>query len=274
MILLLVAASLAAAPPTQPAPRSQPAPLSEADSLSEAGHAIASGRLDQARIMIGKAVRAGVQGPALDRLLADLAFESGDFAIALIRYAALLALHPGDSLLAEHLAIAAIHEGNLDRAASAIKLATASPSASWRAWNARGVLADQRGDWVDADRSYAKASPNHPEVLNNQAWSFLLRGRWHDALPLLEKATKFEPYTARIANNLELARAAASQDLPQRRAGESIDDWAVRLNDAGVVAGIRGNQKQAIAAFAQAIMAREHWFERAANNLALAEAER
>lgn len=265
MILFLVAASLAAAPPTEAAP------------LGEAAHAIASGRLEQARIMIGKAVQAGVQGPALDRLLADLAFESGDFAIALIRYEALLASRPGDPLFAEHIAIAAIHEGRLDRAASAIALATASPAASWRAWNARGVLADQRGDWVDADRSYAraaKASPNRPEVLNNQAWSLLLRGRWQVALGLLEKAATLEPYVSRIANNLELARAAASQDLPQRRAGESIDNWAARLNDAGVVAGIRGNQKQAIAAFAQAIMAREHWFERAANNLALAEGER
>ena len=262
MILLLVAASLAAAPPTEPAP------------LHEAAHAIASGRLDQARIMISKAVEAGVQGPALDRLLADLAFESGDFAMALLRYEALLALSPGDPLLAEHIAIAAIHEGKADRAASAIALATASPAATWRAWNARGVLADQNGDWADADRSYAKASANHAEVLNNQAWSFLLRGRWHDALPLLEKAAAIEPNAARIANNLELARAAASQELPQRRAGESIDDWAIRLNDAGVIAGMRGNQNQAIAAFSRAILAREHWFERAANNLASAEGER
>ena len=271
MILLLVAASLAAAPPTEAASPGKVGPL------GEAAHAIASGRLEQARIMIGKAVEAGVQGPALDRLLADLAFVSGDFATALIRYEALLALRPGDALLAEHIAIAAIHQGNQDRAASAIKLATASPSASWRAWNARGVLADQRGDWADADRSYtraAKVSPNRPEVLNNQAWSLLLRGRWQDALGLLEKAATLDPHVVRIANNLELARAAASQDLPQRRAGESIDGWAVRLNDAGVVAGIRGNQKQAIAAFAQAIMARERWFERAANNLALAEGER
>lgn len=262
MILLLLAASIAAAPPVEPAP------------LGEAGHAIASGRLDQARIMIGKAVQVGVHGPRLDRLLADLAFESGDYATALIRYEALLALRPGDPLLAEQIAIAAIHEGNQARAASAIKLATASPSASWRAWNARGVLADQRGDWTDADRSYArsaKAAPDRPEVLNNQAWSLLLRGRWQDAQLLLEKAATLDPHVTRIANNLELARAAASQDLPRRRTGESINNWAARLNDAGVVAGIRGNQQQAIAAFAQAIMAHEVWFERAANNLALAE---
>ena len=263
MIALLVAASLAVAQPAQLAP------------LGEADHAIASGRLDQARIMIGKAVQAGVHGPLLDRLLADLAFASGDFATAMIRYEALLAIQPGQSLLAERIGIAAIHQGNLSRAASALQLATAAPSASWRAWNARAVLADLRGDWVDADRSYAratKAKPNAPEVLNNQAWSLLLRGQWQSGLALLEQATALDPHATRIANNLELARAAVSENLPQRRAGESVDNWAARLNDAGIVAGIRGQRKQAIAAFAQAIMANNIWFERAANNLALAEA--
>ena len=265
MIGLLVAAVLAVAPPAQLAP------------LSEADHAIASGRLDQARIMIGKAVQAGVHGPVLDHLLADLAFASSDYATAMIRYEALLAIQPDDSFLAERIGIAAIHQGNLAKAASALKLATAAPSASWRAWNARGVLADLRGDWVDADRSYARATraqPNAPEVLNNQAWSLLLRGQWQSGLALLEQAAALDPHVTRIANNLELARTAVSENLPQRRADESAGDWAARLNDAGIVAGLRGQRKQAIAAFAQAIMANNVWFERAANNLALAEASK
>ncbi|WP_309601509.1 tetratricopeptide repeat protein [Sphingomonas sp.] len=271
MIALLVAAALAVAPPAPPAPPVQPAPLSEAD------HAIASGRLDQARIMIGKAIQAGVHGPQLDRLLADLAFASSDFAIALIRYEALLAIQPGEPLFAERIGVAAIHQGNLAKAASALKLATAAPLASWRAWNARGVLADLRGDWIDADRSYARATrakPNAPEVLNNQAWSLLLRGQWQSGLALLEQAAVLDPHVTRIANNLELARTAVSENLPQRRADESAENWAARLNDAGIVADLRGQRKQAIAAFAQAIMANNVWFERAANNLALAEAEK
>ena len=64
MILLAIAAALtAAAPPA----------------LGEAAHALANGRIEQARIMIGNAVKAGSSGPELDRLLADLAFVSGDF---------------------------------------------------------------------------------------------------------------------------------------------------------------------------------------------------
>jgi tetratricopeptide (TPR) repeat protein len=155
-----------------------------------------------------------------------------------------------------------------------IALATASPAGSWRAWNARGVLADRRGAWDEADAAYAKAfkaAGNRPEILNNHGWSLLARGRWRQALDLLDQAARLDPRSARIANNLELARAALSEDLPRRLPGEGDSEWAARLNDAGVLARVGGDRKRAIAAFAQAIVARHRWFERAANNLALAE---
>lgn len=262
MILGIVVALAGAAPPAQTV------------ALREVAHALSNGRIEQARIMIGNAVQAGAQGPEIDRLLADLAFESSDYPLALARYEAALAAHPGDALLAERVGICAIHLGNIARATRAIALATASPAASWRAWNTRGVLADQRGNWDEADAAYARsaiAAPDRPEMLNNHGWSLLARGRWHEALALLEKAAQLDPKSVRIANNLELARAAISEDLPRRSDGESDGDWAARLNDAGVVAGLRGDRKRAIAGFAQAILARHRWFERAANNLALAE---
>lgn len=258
MILLAIAALTAAAPPA----------------LGEAAHALTNGRIEQARIMIGNAVKAGSSGPELDRLLADLAFVSGDFPLALARYEALLKASPGHALFAERIGISAIHLGDPALATRMIAVATASPAASWRAWNARGVLADRRGDWDEADRCYAKAAKaagNRPEILNNHGWSLLARGRWSEALPLLEQAAGLDPRSPRIANNLELARAALDGDLPRRNPGESDSDWSARLNDAGVVAGISGDRKRAIAAFAQAITARDRWFDRAANNLAAAE---
>ena len=115
---------------------------------------------------------------------------------------------------------------------------------------------------------------DRPEILNTHGWSLLARGRWSEALALLGQAAMLDPKSVRIANNLELAKAALSEDLPRRFNGENDASWAARLNDAGVVAGIRGDRKRAIAAFAQAISARHRWFERAANNLAVAERPR
>lgn len=263
MALLPLAAVVAAAvsPPAVP--------------LVEAAHAIEAGRLDQARIMIGEAVKAGAKGEAVDRLLADLAFESGDFQSALVRYGLLLGSHSGDLELAERAGISALRTGDVARAAILLERTTTSPTASWRAWNARGVAADLRGDWAVADLSYSKAlalNPDRAETVNNLGWSLLLRGRWIEAAVRLERAATLNPKNQRIADNLDLARAAAGQELPRRRPNESDSDWAARLNDAGVMARVGGDHKRAIAAFAQAIEARSQWFERAANNLALSKA--
>lgn len=89
-----------------------------------------------------------------------------------------------------------------------------------------------------------------------------------------EQAAAIDPKSPRILANLELARAAVSEDLPQRRSGEDDEDWAARLNDAGVIAKVQGNNRKAVAAFTRAIQARSEYYDRAANNLATAQVSR
>ena len=242
--------------------------------LGHAVQALQAGRLDQARIMLDAAVKSGAEGEEVDRLLAELAFRSADWTAALDRYQRLAAAHPSEPLAFERAGIAAFHVGDLRRATAALNTATALPGASWRAWNARGAIADLRRDWDDADLAYDRAlalEPDSAEVLNNRGWSLLLRGQWQEALQLLERAASLDSKSPRIADNLELARAAAAEDLPRRRGGEDNAEWAARLNDAGVMAAAGGDNQRAIAAFAQAIQASAQWFERAANNLAIVE---
>ena len=269
MISLLLAGAVAgAAPPAAVVTPVQP--------LSEAAHAIEAGRLEQARLMINNSVKAGIKGPALERVTADLAYASGDYQGALRRYLQLLVSN-ADGVMYERAGIAAMKVGDRAQAAKLLEKAVAFPSATWRAWNARGVAADYQRDWVVADDSYARATalaPNRAEILNNSGWSLLARGRWADALQNFERAAAINPKSARIAANLELARAALSEELPARRAGESEIDWAARLNDAGVIARLQGNNKKAVAAFTQAIQARSEYYDRAANNLAMSQVPR
>lgn len=265
-MIVLLAVALAAA---KPAPAVQP----PAPPLSEVAHALQAGRLDQARLMIANAVKAGAMGPEVDRLLADLAYASGDYPTALPRYLQLLVGNPNDGVMYERAGLSALKVRNVAQAERLLERAVTFPTATWRAWNGRGVAADYRSDWAVADQSYERASalsPNRAEVLNNLGWSQLARGRWAEALSNFERAASIDPKSTRIAANLELARAAVSEDLPQRRAGESDADWAARLNDAGVIASVQGNNKKAVAAFTQAIQARSQYYARAANNLAMA----
>jgi Flp pilus assembly protein TadD len=269
MNLLLAAALAAATPPSAPAT----APVAP-PSLAEASHALGAGRIDQAREMIAAAVKAGAAGGQVDRLLADLAFASGDNARALAGYVTLFAMHPDNGFLAERAGISALKLGDTPRAIAFLDHATVK-APSWRAWNARGVAADRMNDWASADGAYERAeaiAPQRGEVANNLGWSLLLRGRWGEALVKFEQAAQLDPKTPRIANNLELARDALKDGLPQREPGESDQAWSARLNDAGVAAAVRGERGRAIAAFAQAIETRTAWYNRAADNLAAVQA--
>ena len=241
-----------------------------APSISEISQALEAGRLEQARLMITRAMSVGAKGPEIDRLLADLAFASGKNSEALARYDQLIQGGVQKATVAERAGIAALRLGLIDRALPLITIATESPNAGWRAWNARGVIADMTNDWPTADSSYERAlalAPERPEVVNNRGWSHLLRGDWQGAVTDLERAAAADPKSVRAANNLELARAALANDLPRRLAGESGQAWAERLNDAGMAARLMGNQTKAIAAFTQALEASGTWYARAANNL-------
>ena len=265
-----IAAAVSAAQPALPAPASPP-------SLAEASQALEAGRLEQARLMIGNALAAGAKGFEIDRLLADLAFASGKNDEALARYEQLIAAGSGSALMAERAGIAALKLGHVERALPMITLAIDSPAATWRAWNARGVIADFQSDWETADSAYARAealAPGRAEVLNNRGWSQLIRGNWQGAIDTLERAAMLQPASERTMNNLELARAALVNELPKRKPGESGTDWARRLNDAGMTAQIMGNHTKAVAAFTQALRVSGTWYERAANNLEAVTASR
>lgn len=247
------------------------------DGLTEARHALEVGRLDQARTMIAAAIASGQGGEPVERLLADLAFASGKPAEALVRYEDLLARSPTDTHLLERAATSAAKLGDVVRAESYAKRATLTSEPSWRAWNVLGAMGDLRKDFEAADLAYNRAlavAPDQPELLNNIGWSHLLRGDWAGAIPSLTRAVELRPDMRRAANNLELASAAISENLPSRKAGESDVAWAARLNDAGIAAEMRGEQARAVAAFSQALEARGVWYERAANNLKAAEPRR
>jgi Flp pilus assembly protein TadD len=269
LLLALTEPAPAAAPPTEQAqPQSQV-------SLAEAGRAIAAGRLDQAKSILGVAIAAGARGEPVDRLLADLSFARRENEQALTLYKALLADHPDDLLLLERAGIAALRLGHVEESTALLDRATRQPQAGWRSWNARGIAADRQARWDEASAAYARAAaldPSQPEILNNLGWSMMLQGRWAEGLASFERAAAINPRLPRLANNLELARAAVAADLPQRLAGEDDDAFAARLNDAGVVAAASGQTKKAEAAFAQAIEVRSRWYVRAAENLAALEA--
>ena len=248
-----------------------------ADPLAEAARALAGGREIQAAMLIETARAAGAGGEPVDRLAADHALSVGDDERALALYQALLIAHPDEGLLLERAGEAALRLGKDDIATSLLDRATLGPGASWRAWSLRGVAADRRAAFDEADAAYARAAalaPDEAAVANNRGWSLMLRGQWREAQAMLQRALLLDPKVRHGAANLELATAALSADLPAKSPAESDDAFAARLNDAGVVAAAQGNRPRAVAAFSGALAARSVWFTRAARNLDQLEQQR
>lgn len=258
----LIAAAVAAAPPTT-------APIVH-QLVIGAEHAVQVNRLDQASLMASRALAAGASGPEMDRLLADLIFAKANYREAFGRYEALLKIDPLNPKLQERAGIAALKVGNLDRAYSLLEAATSRSAATWRSWNALGVVADLKANWSKADDCYARAAklaPDEFEPINNHGWSLVLRGNWSASIPFFERAVALQPKSERARDNLDLATAALSRNLPERRPGESEQSWAARLNDAGLAASAVGDKQRATAAFTQALEVSTIWYARAANNL-------
>jgi tetratricopeptide (TPR) repeat protein len=211
----------------------------------------------------------------VDRLLADLAFTEKRWPEASLRYDQLLSSAPEEGQLLERAGIVRLQLDRVDDAIAVLDKALILPRPGWQAWNARAVAADRKRDWRTADRAYAagrKEAPRNATLLNNLGWSLMLRGRWEEGANLLADAHALAPGEQRIADNLDLARSAASAGLPERAAGESDASYAARLNDAGMVAMGRSDSRKAVAAFARALEVSDTWYARAANNLSIAEA--
>lgn len=246
-------------------------------SPAQIDHAIDAGRIDQARLMIARAIEEGADPASLEPSLARIAYKSGAFAEALARGEAMLTASPDDAGINEMVGLSALALGDDSRALTALAKATASPTPSWRAWNALGVLADRAGDAAEARSAYARAlaiAPTRAEIVNNLGWSYFLTGDLSDALPYFERAAAADPRSALFAANRDLVLAALAAELPQRKPGEDAEAYAARLNDIGVVALSQHQRRKAIAAFSQAIEAHGKYFERAANNLKAAEASK
>ena len=73
--VLLALSSAVAVPPAEPAV-----------SLADVDQAIRAGRIEQAQLMIGRAIGAGAKGTQVDVILAELAEAQGKDEEALVRY--------------------------------------------------------------------------------------------------------------------------------------------------------------------------------------------
>ena len=122
------------------------------------------------------------------------------------------------------------HAGDLGKAESVAREATALDPGNALAWHNLGVIADALGKREDAERSYRSAlaaDPTQPDAAANLAKILVASGRPGEAVPVLERALSAWPRHAACWTNLVVAYAAAGDRVRAR-------DAAVRAQAAGV----------------------------------------
>jgi Flp pilus assembly protein TadD len=148
--------------------------------------------------------------------------------------------------------------------------ATAADETAWKAWLGLAQLRDLAKDWNAADGLYAKAllhTDRRAAVLNNHGVSMLARGEAERAAVLFEMAQQIDPYSKRIAVNLEMTQAALG-----KATGGSKDSHldarrrAQKLNNQAYVAMMRGETDLAETLIEEALDAHPSFYPIAEKN--------
>ena len=248
---MILALLLAAATPVAGA---APAPLDYARLVDEA---IDGGRIIQADAMLGQ-WRVAAQPNALHAIeIADarMALEKRRDEEALARFSSLEQSGLNDCRVGEGKGIALLRLGRAQEALEPLRRAVADCEGRWRSWNALAVAYDQAQSWALSNAAYERAyqlTDKPSQVLNNYGLSLLKQGKAEKAAVIFDKARETAPDDVRIIANGDTAYVMAGRDI-SRRPGDTADEWARRLSNAGQVAMRMGDLPKAQAYLSRAM---------------------
>lgn len=270
LVWVAAVAALAAAP-ADAGPRRRPPgeAVAAAATLAAIRQAIDEQRLLDAGRLIDEASLKGQRDVRLALLNGELNLAQGRYPVALASYRQAES-DPAFRIQAwEGQGLALALSGRSKEAMPLLLRAVAADPAAWRAWNALGAQYDEAARWTEAEAAYAHAlegSDNAAMVLNNRGYSRLLQRRCPEAIQDLVAAIQARPDLAQARTNLRLA-IAMSGDYERAASGASGADRAAWLNNAGFVAGLRGDYEAAERLLRQAQDARGEHYARATENL-------
>jgi Flp pilus assembly protein TadD len=137
------------------------------------------------------------------------------------------------------------------------------------------MVADQDEDWAAADAAYARAeklSTRPAAVLNNWGVSQMSRGDLEAAEATFRRSISFDSSLFSAKNNLAIVRGLQGQyELPL--VPLEGDERAVLMNNLGIIAMRRGDERTARNLFAAAVATSPQHYSGAADRLAALEAD-
>lgn len=142
------------------------------------------------------------------------------------------------------------------------------------AYNGLGVVADLRGEHVKAQSLYdlsLQIRPNAAITLNNKGYSYYLIKEWGKAERAYKAALRIDPKSIQAWRNLGLLYARQENYVSALTAFEQVMDSANAHNDIGYICLLEGKYQRAEYYFERAMTLSPTYYEKAHENLKLAQ---
>ncbi len=220
-----------------------------------AENALAEERIDDAKKMLERLVRATPDDPRVKFAVAELRLASGAADRAATDFDELIDIPEYRARAMQGRGIALLHLGQQEAAYEVLRGALAADDGLWRAWNGLGFYYDLHRDWGKAASAYGKAIEARPKtafLYNNRGFSRIMQGELEGAVEDLDAALRLDSGFELARANLRLA-VAWQGNYAHALSGVPEHDKARVLNNVGFIALLRGDYDAAEAYFLQAM---------------------
>lgn len=198
---------------------------------------------------------------------------TGDRAAMRETAANILAAEASDPAALEVLGLLALEELQLDIARDYLARAVQADARRWAAWNALGIVADERQNYAEAAMHFERGLaivPEHPRLLANLGWSKVLAGELQAGEQLLRRSLETAPDSLVTRSNLAFVVALQGNYEDARKLYGEMYDPAVAANNIGYAALLRRDRHSAEDYLREAISLKPSFYEKASNNLKIA----
>jgi Flp pilus assembly protein TadD len=202
--------------------------------------------------------------------IADAKLQINKLVDASNYYKKVLIIEPGNLHATEGQGLIYFKRHDYERAKPLFTEVLEKDHTRWRAWNARGVIADMQGKHDIARQHFRKAldvDKTNVKVINNLGYSLMMSHQYAAAEKVFREGLEYEPGFFRLRNNLAISLAWQKRYDEAVRVLVKVVKYEIAYNNIGYIAMLNEQYTVARKYFKKAISISPTYYVRAARNL-------
>ncbi len=250
------------------------APMTAADHERLADSSLQQNNLAMAQVHYSKALELDTKATDTRYKLGLVLLKQGLSQEAYGQFKEVLKHDDKSALAHEGMGQAHFQGGNETAAEEEFRQALVLDPKLWKTHNFLGIISDHQKRHGNAIAEYQAAlalKPGEPAVLNNLGLAYYLTGKYDDAVRAYQQAATTGSLQPKIQNNLGLAYAKLERYHDALDAFTKGSDQSQAYNNLGTIFLDSGKPWHAAVCFEKALEASPRYYQKAADNLALAQ---